>query len=79
MVFRRRAMSFRFGYLQRFPAFLIHTSMQGVGTLFQRVGPLPKLNLAHSLSVLNVAQTRRLSHPSNGTDVSCRGNVLTAF
>jgi hypothetical protein len=55
VVFRRRAMSFRFGYLQRFPAFLIHTSMQGVGTLFQRVGPLPKLNLAYSPHVLNVA------------------------
>jgi hypothetical protein len=62
VVVRCRAMSFRFGYLQRFPAFLIHTSMQGVGTLFQRVGPLPKLNLAYSPCVLvSYSKLRKLS------------------
>ena len=58
-----RRMSLSFRLLQRFPAFLIHTSMQGVGTLFQRVGSLPKPTLrthpmCSMLRKLSVARLR---------------------
>ena len=43
---RLRAMSLLFGLLQRFAAFLIHTSMQGEGTLLEQVRPLPKINVS---------------------------------
>jgi len=48
-------MSLLYGLLQRFPAFLIHTSMQGEGPCAGESAPFRKLN----------AEPQHRSHPSN--------------
>jgi hypothetical protein len=48
VVFASRSVILSRGLLQRFPAFLIHTSMQGEGTLFGESAQFLKLNVPYA-------------------------------
>src|SRR6202000_2964831 len=68
VVFERRVISLSRGPLQRFPAFLIHTSMQGEGPCASESAQFLKLNVAHSRRRLTSTPPEiwSASHPSYG-------------